>query len=96
VTRGRVCGWLNWATADTPTSTDLTRWSGCWTTDLKLKPWGTAYGQFAREITSKPAPPRSFTPPFSTLKLDRDAAITDPQVGNDYRQALMRAQTRPR
>lgn len=44
VSRGRLCGWLNWAFADTPTSRDISRWSGCWTTDLELKPWGARAG----------------------------------------------------
>lgn len=55
VSRGRVCGWLNWAFADTPTSQDLTRWSGIWTEDLELKPWGRAFGQFARATIAHPA-----------------------------------------
>ena len=60
VSRGRVCGWLHWAFADTPTSRDLTRWSGLWTEDLQLKPWGQVYGQFAREATQRPEEPRAF------------------------------------
>lgn len=49
VSQDQVCGWLNWAFADTPTSQDLTRWSGIWTEDLELKPWGEVFGRFARE-----------------------------------------------
>ena len=51
VSRGRVCGWLHWAFADTPTSRDLTRWSGLWTEELALKPWGCSYAAFARQAT---------------------------------------------
>jgi hypothetical protein len=91
VSRGRVCGWGNWAFADTETSKDLTRWSGCWTSDMKLKPWGKMYGEFAREMTIKPVAPREFDPPFLHVKFDRAAAITDPAAGNEYRQALREA-----
>lgn len=79
VSRGRVCGWLHWAFADTPTSLDLTRWSGIWTADLQLKPWGAAYRDFARDATANPAVPK---PPDaqSTSRDDgqRRTAITNP------------------
>ena len=91
VSRGRVCGWLNWAFADTVSSNDITRWSGCWTSDLKLKPWGKAFGEFARATTMKPVVSRGFDPPFIQIKFDRDAALTDPAAGNEYRQALRAA-----
>ncbi|MBI4580464.1 MAG: hypothetical protein HY718_12220, partial [Planctomycetes bacterium] len=96
VTRGRVCGWLNWAFADTPTARDITRWSGCWTADLKLKPWGKVFGEFARAKTRHPEPPRAFDEAVGATPFDRDAALTDPAVGNEYRQALQqRLASRP-
>jgi hypothetical protein len=91
VTRGRTCGWLNWAFADTPSARDISRWSGCWTTDLKLKPWGRVFGEFARESAHKPLPARAFDTWLMANKLDRDAALTDPTVSNEYRQRLRRA-----
>ncbi len=78
VSRGRVCGWLHWAFADTPTSRDLTRWSGLWTEDLQLKPWGRRYGEFARSATKTPAPPRPFPEPAVETDIDRRTALTDP------------------
>jgi hypothetical protein len=77
VSRGRVCGWLHWAFADTPTSRDLTRWSGLWTEDLQLKPWGRIYGQFAREATQHPAAPRPFAA-LAEAAQERRNALTDP------------------
>ncbi len=81
VSRGRVCGWLNWAFADTPTSTDLTRWSGLWTEDLQLKPWGRLFSQFAREITRQPAGERPFPDAIKARLPDRKAMLTDPREG---------------
>jgi hypothetical protein len=78
VTQGRVCGWLHWAFADTPTSVDLTRWSGIWTADLQLKPWGATYGRFARLATATPAPPRPLPSFESRDSTTRRIAITNP------------------
>lgn len=78
VSQGRVCGWLHWAFADTPTSMDLTRWSGIWTADLQLKPWGIAYGEFARRATVAPAAPRTDPRPAARDDNQRRAAITNP------------------
>lgn len=78
VSRGRVCGWLHWAFADTPTSRDLTRWSGLWTEQLELKPWGRTFGQFAREAVEAPAPPRPFPADLSDVASDRLTVLTTP------------------
>lgn len=89
VSRGRVCGWLNWAFADTPTSTDITRWSGCWTTDLKLKPWGRVFSEFARQGTQHPEPLRPFGEEMKSLPCDRRDLITDPKAGDECRRAWL-------
>lgn len=91
VSRGRVCGWLNWAFADTPTARDISRWSGCWTTDLQLKPWGRVFGELARETARRPLPARAFDAWLTSVEFDREAALTDPAVGNEYRQKLRQA-----
>lgn len=88
VTAGRVCGWLNWGFADTPTARDVSRWSGLWTEDLELKPWGRVFSEFARKHARDPLPPRRFDPRFDTVKLDRQAALTAPAAANAYRQRL--------
>jgi len=83
VSRGRVCGWLHWAFADTPSSRDLTRWSGLWTEDLQLKPWGNAYGEFARQATRQPEPWRPWPapiPPVQDTRLDRKTLLTNPRT----------------
>jgi hypothetical protein len=87
VSRGRVCGWLHWAFADTPTSRDLTRWSGLWTEDLALKPWGERFGQFARQIISDPEPPRPYDDAVRLLNVDRKAALTQPDSRPVFRRA---------
>jgi len=78
VTRGRVCGWLNWAFADTPSSTDLTRWSGLWTDELQLKPWGRAFSQFARGAAHTPAPFNPITTHPVPQAKQRNLVLTDP------------------
>jgi len=84
ISRGRLCGWLNWAFADTPESRDLTRFSGCWDENLKLKPWGEIYGQFARTVTKKPEPYRPFPEYLQNFKFDRKAMITSPATSREY------------
>lgn len=88
ISRGRVCGWLNWAFADTPTSRDITRWSGCWTTDLRLKPWGEMFSAFARDVIARPDTPRPFPAVLIAFPFDHRAMVTDPAVGNEYRKKL--------
>ncbi len=78
VSQGRVCGWLHWAFADTPTSRDLTRWSGLWTEQLELKPWGRAFGQFARQAVLAPAQSRPFPEHLSGVDSDRLTVLTSP------------------
>jgi len=84
VSRGRVCGWLNWAFADTPGSTDLTRWSGLWTEDLTLKPWGEAFGRFARASTRQGAPTRPIAEATVLDPSQRRRALTDPAPRGDF------------
>jgi hypothetical protein len=91
VSRGRACGWLNWAFADTPTSRDITRWSGLWTEDLQLKPWGRVFSEFAREITAHPASERPFPDYLTSFDFDEKAMLTTPATGDGYRRQLHRA-----
>jgi len=94
VSRGRVCGWLNWAFADTPTGRDITRWSGLWTQDLQLKPWGRVFGEFARQNTTRPQPSREFPAYLKSFQFDRRAMLTSPEAGAEHRKLLrkMRAE----
>lgn len=85
ISRGRVCGWLNWSFADVPTAIDLSRWSGCWTTDLTLKPWGDAFGDFARVITATPDTPRGLPDAEWTAPPVRRDLLTDPAAGATWR-----------
>ncbi|MGQ9649450.1 MAG: cellulase family glycosylhydrolase [Phycisphaerae bacterium] len=97
VSRGRVCGWLNWAFADTPGSTDITRWSGLWTEDLKLKPWGEVFGEFARQTVRHPQPWRQFPRGLLTNmnRVGHQALVTDPEAGHALRRTLRAAATQP-
>ncbi|MHC4443845.1 MAG: cellulase family glycosylhydrolase [Planctomycetota bacterium] len=89
VTRGRLCGWLNWAFADTPTSQDLTRFSGCWDEHLKLKPWGKSFNRFACRISVTPQPLRSFPQYLTSFSFDRKAMLTSHHTGREYLRILM-------
>ncbi len=89
VSRGRLAGWLNWAFADTAASRDLSRWSGCWTEDLQLKPWGEALGRFARRITEQPEPFREYPADLRAFTFDRRAMVTAPETGHHYRNKLL-------
>ena len=42
-----VCGWLNWAMYDDPRATDITRFSGLFTAEGKLKAWGACFGEIS-------------------------------------------------
>ncbi len=48
-------GWLVWAYADTPTSTDITKFGGLYTTDGKLKEWGKSFRSLASGIKGSAA-----------------------------------------
>jgi endo-1,4-beta-mannosidase len=43
-------GWLVWAYADTPASTDLTKFGGLYTTDGKIKEWGKSFKALGENI----------------------------------------------
>lgn len=93
--KGRLCGYLNWAFADTPGSMDITRWSGLWTEQLELKPWGKVFGQFARDTVHTPQSPRPFPKWLTAHEFDHRAMVTDPAAGHALRKTLRIAATRP-
>jgi hypothetical protein len=70
---------LNWAYADTPSSRDVTKFSGLVTEDGEPKPWGLAF----RELAARPgmwitAPGK----PDAVVDFDVDRAIVDPRAGD--------------
>jgi hypothetical protein len=78
--RGFAAGWLNWAYADTPSSGDLTKYSGLVTVEDELKPWGRVFGELARapeRWDSRPKPPESCI----ILRVPWKASLTDPVQG---------------
>ncbi len=77
--RGIASGWLNWAYADTPSSRDVTKFSGLVTENGTPKPWGLAF----HELAAKPemwitAPGK----PNVVVDFDVDRAIVDPRAGD--------------
>jgi hypothetical protein len=52
-TIGLASGWLVWAYADTPTSTDITKFGGLYNINDVIKEWGKSFHSLASEITGK-------------------------------------------
>ncbi len=67
------------ATLQPSSGHDDFRWSGLWTDDLQLKPWGKVFSEFAREVVSQPQKERPFPAEIGTRLPDRKAMLTDPQ-----------------
>lgn len=77
--RGLAAGWLNWAYADTPSSRDVTKFSGLVTENGTPKPWGHAF----RELAGNPAAWTGRAEEAKAeLQFDADRAIVDPAAGN--------------
>jgi endo-1,4-beta-mannosidase len=55
-TIGLCSGWLNWPFADTPSSTDISKFSGLVTSDFRPKPWGEAFSEYAKKLCRDHAP----------------------------------------
>ena len=55
-TLGIASGWLNWPFADTPSSTDISKFSGLVTSELLPKPWGEAFREHAKKLTQADTP----------------------------------------
>ncbi|HON90715.1 MAG TPA: beta-galactosidase [Sedimentisphaerales bacterium] len=49
-------GWLSWPFADTPDSTDMSKFGGLVRLDLTLKPWGERFKSYASQPTTLPRP----------------------------------------
>jgi hypothetical protein len=76
-TTENICtGWFNWAFADTPSSTDITRFSGLVTEDLEVKPWGTDFKIRARLLNRNR--PR-YRPPGRTIYPSYYLVLTTPE-----------------
>lgn len=77
--RGIAAGWLNWAYADTPSSRDITKFSGLVTEEGKPKPWGLAFREFAKDpsmwLTRTDAP-------GAEVELDVDRVVVNPAAGD--------------
>lgn len=56
VTRRLSDGWLSWPFADTPTSTDMSKYGGVVRFDLSHKSWAKSFTQFASSLATLPQP----------------------------------------
>jgi len=78
--RGIAAGWLNWAYADTPSSRDMSKFSGLVTERGEPKPWGEAFRELAKDPTTWAVP--AVARPTAEMEFDVDRAILDPSYGN--------------
>lgn len=77
--RNLVCGWLNWAWSDTPSSRDITKYSGLVTAESGVKPWGQAFESLAKTLsTARMGGKDSSKVAFA---FEYAAAICDPAAG---------------
>jgi len=53
----RVCdGWFSWPFADTPASTDMSKFGGVVRPDLSPKPWAKSFARYAANLPALPQP----------------------------------------
>jgi endo-1,4-beta-mannosidase len=71
-TRRLSDGWLSWPFADTPTSTDMSKFGGLVRSDLTPKPWAKSFAKYASDLTALPQP----TPKLPSV--DVAASLTTP------------------
>ncbi len=78
--KGIAAGWLNWSFADTPSSRDISKFSGLVTEKEVPKPWGEVFRQFAGN-------PDSWSvlngEPERQEVFESERAILDPEDGNE-------------
>ena len=71
-TRRLSDGWLSWPFADTPTSTDMSKYGGLVRPDMTRKQWAKSFAQYASNLANLPQP----TPELP--KFDVAASLTTP------------------
>jgi hypothetical protein len=86
-TRRLADGWLSWPFADTPTSTDMSKFGGLVRSDLTRKPWAMSFAAYASRLADLPQP----TPALPTYEVA--AALTTPaeelkSLHEEYSQAV--------
>jgi len=77
--KGIASGWLNWAYADTPSSRDITKFSGLVTEHGKPKAWGLSFRELAKKPTLWIEAPMK---PGAKAAFDVDQAIVSPEAGD--------------
>jgi endo-1,4-beta-mannosidase len=92
-TAGLACGWLNWGFHDHPQAGDVSIYTGLLKPDGALKAWGRRFAELAAELTNADILPRTLG---GRPDLNWDRAVTDPSVGNAFREAYLDAFQRDR
>ena len=85
-----VCGWLNWAMYDDPVAADVTRFSGLFTADGKVKAWGRRFSQIAREYQYQ-LPPVPLGKIGPRPELPWDACLTSSAAAEKFRVEYLEA-----
>ncbi|MDA8378949.1 MAG: cellulase family glycosylhydrolase [Planctomycetia bacterium] len=79
-----VCGWLNWAMYDDPVAADVTRFSGLFTANGKVKVWGRRFSQIAHEYQHQ-LPPVPLGKIGPRPELPWDACLTSSATAEKFR-----------
>lgn len=79
-----VCGWLNWAMYDDPVAADVTRFSGLFTADGKVKVWGRRFSRIARKYQHH-LPPVPLGKIGPRPELPWDACLTSSAAAEKFR-----------
>jgi hypothetical protein len=75
-----ACGWLNWGFYDQPEATDCSELTGLVTADGKVKAWGSAFKELAKNVPGKsvghkpngPRPAMNWDDCLSSIKFEQD------------------------
>lgn len=82
VTRGFVCGWLNWGFYDQPEATDCSELTGLLTADGRMKAWGKTFQDLSQRWSREATPP---PPAGQRPELDWPALLTSTEAAAQFR-----------
>ncbi len=88
ITEPLACGWLNWAMYDTPAAQDVTRFSGLFQSDGKIKTWGRQFAALVADFHKNPPAPHKVGP---RPALPWDACLTSSKAAAKFQKEYLHA-----
>ena len=88
--RRLACGWLSWPFADTPTSTDISKFAGLFKADLTLKVWGRKFQTCALNLSELKRP----TPELPAFDFPEALTAGKEQLGQMHQSYVRAVQQR--